>query len=111
MDLPCPTDGRVSFELLPRQQSVCNGIQGTQLPDGSAAGGGGKGGCVGLGGVGGGVEAWKGGKFLGHGYRVTGIGVAVTETMERGGVQRPLWTFSLPASGQLLHNLGRVHCW
>ncbi|KAK2500247.1 hypothetical protein MC885_017250 [Smutsia gigantea] len=30
------TDGRVSFELLPRRWSVCEGIQGTQLPVGSA---------------------------------------------------------------------------
>lgn len=27
--LPCSADGRVSFELLPRQRSVCEGLQGT----------------------------------------------------------------------------------
>lgn len=39
VDLPCSPDGRVSFELLPRKQSVCQGIQGTRLPEGSVAGG------------------------------------------------------------------------
>lgn len=54
-DLPCSADGRVSFELLPRQRSVCSGILGTQLPDGSAVGRG----WGGFGGVGGKSKVWE----------------------------------------------------
>lgn len=38
MDLPFSADGRVSFEMLPRQKSVCERIKGTYLPHGSEVG-------------------------------------------------------------------------
>lgn len=39
MELSCSADGLVSFQMLPRQQSVCERIQGTHVPNGSAVGG------------------------------------------------------------------------
>lgn len=39
MELSCSADGLVTFQRLPRQQSVCERIQGTHVPNGSAVGG------------------------------------------------------------------------
>lgn len=38
MELPCSADGLVFFQRLPRQQSVCERIQGIHVPNGSAVG-------------------------------------------------------------------------
>ena len=53
----------------------------------------------------------KDGQFLGDGWRVTRIGLAVTETMEGDGAG--VFSGLLPslASCQLLHHLGRICCW
>lgn len=82
MDLPFSIDGHVSFEMLPRQKSVCERIQGTYLPDGSEVGGYGD---LGYGRTG------KGGRGHGRGQSVSwgevqsyrhGVGVAVPERNE-----------------------------
>lgn len=63
VDLPCSAEGRVSFKMLPGQQSVCEGIQGTHSQMGLQQA------AVGIEGVG--EDPGRGGSVLGR-WRVPG---------------------------------------